>query len=237
MYSRFINVLTLFLILFSVTSAQNLETVFEKYYDAVGMDKIKELKTVKTISELNQMGMNLVVTEMKKRPSFHKSIAEVNGAKIISVYNGKEGWMINPMTGSTTPVDLEGDELIRLKYQASIEGLFYAYQNDKNVKTEYVGEVQLDGKTFESIKFTLPTADEVQVYLDKNTWYIDRVMLSQVMGGQKMSSTIQLGDHTKKDGMVFPYSATVTVNGQPMFTSKINSIEFNVDIPDTEFSK
>ncbi|GJQ62950.1 MAG: hypothetical protein SCALA702_20030 [Melioribacteraceae bacterium] len=237
MFSRFKFVFTFLLMLSSIIAAQDLQTVIGKYYDAVGMDKIKEIKSVKTVSDLKQMGMDLVVTEMKKRPSYHKSIAEVNGARIISVYNGITAWMINPMTGSTAPVDVQGEELIRLKYQATIEGLFYAYQKDENVKTEYIGEVKLDNKSYESVKFTLPTGDDVQVFISKETWYIDKVILSQSMGGQKMSSTIKLGNHTKTDGMVFPYSAEVTVNGQPMFSSKVRTIEFNLDIPDSEFSK
>jgi len=225
------------LLIAQVSSGQSADEIIEKNFNAVGMDKIAKINSVVTVSEMTQMGMKFNVTEMKKRPGFHKSVAEVNGMKIVSIFNGKEAWMLNPMMGSTDPIPVTGDELVRLKYQSQIEGMLYTCSKDKDVKIEYKGTSTSGDKTYEQFAITLPNSDLIIVSLDNKTYYVEKLKIEQQSEAGNVSSEIVLGDHKKVDGMVFPHSAAVSVNGQPMFTSVIKSIKLNEDIPDSEFAK
>lgn len=85
----------------SVCSAQTLDEIANKYYAANGLENLEKAQTLIIQGKTSQMGMELPLTIMVKRPDKVKVLQEYNGMKIIIAFDGEKGYMVNPLTGAT----------------------------------------------------------------------------------------------------------------------------------------
>lgn len=130
--------------------AQTLKEVLDKHFKTIGQEKLAAVKTYSVKATVNQMGMD-VPMEMKRPNKFRMEI-EMQGQKMIQVFDGAKGWFIAPWI-SPEPQKLEGEQLQQALNQADIDGELYNYTL-KGHKAELIGKEQQDGKEVYNIKLT-----------------------------------------------------------------------------------
>ena len=99
------------LIMMSVISAQSLEEIVKKYTEANKLDNVANLKTIKITANLSVMGMDMPMVIWMKNPNKIKSVTTFNGQDMIQVFDGVKGFTVNPMTGSSVPVEMNQEEI------------------------------------------------------------------------------------------------------------------------------
>jgi len=123
---RILILTALVLFAFIGTQAQTLDEVLAKHYKATGQEKIADVKTFYVKAKMSMMGMEMPMTIQMKKPNKFKTETEVMGQKIVTAFDGENGWMLNPMAGSGV-TELKGPELKQAMSQADFEGELYKY--------------------------------------------------------------------------------------------------------------
>ncbi len=90
----------------SVCGAQTLDEIINKNYSALGAEKLEKAKTIYMEGRASQMGMEMPMVMQMKQPDKVKVVTTFNGMDIILAYDGVKGYMVNPMTGASDPVEL-----------------------------------------------------------------------------------------------------------------------------------
>ena len=98
MYNRIIALAVLFLISTFASFSQTAEEIVDKSIAATGgMDAYKNMKSSKMVAKMNASGMEFSMIMMAKSPAFRLE-QEMMGQKMITVFDGKDGWMLTPQT-------------------------------------------------------------------------------------------------------------------------------------------
>ena len=92
-------------------NAQSLDEIVKKYTAANKLDKVANLKTIKITANMSMMGMEMPMVMWMKNPNKIKTVTTINGQDMIQVFDGEKGYVINPMTGSTDPVEMTPDQV------------------------------------------------------------------------------------------------------------------------------
>ena len=74
----------------------NLEDILSAYYKANGIDKIKDWQTIISTGKTIAQGTEFPFTYFLKRPGKLRTEAEIQGNKMISAFDGTNGWSIIP---------------------------------------------------------------------------------------------------------------------------------------------
>jgi hypothetical protein len=227
------------LLLFSLVSlnAQSLDEILQKNYKARGgYDRIKSKKTVWMSSKMMMGGMELPMVMMSKRPYIMRSEVSLQGQKIISVFDGTSGWMINPMMGSTDPVDLPSEQLKNVREQADVDGLLIDWK-EKGSRVELVGKEDVEGADAYHIRITTKDTTVRHIYLDAETFLDIQQKGTYPAQGKEIEVTTSLGGYREVDGLMIPFSMEGKVEGKTFQQVLVDSVKFDVPFADSLFAR
>lgn len=224
-----------------VPAGVTISDVMKKHIAAIGGEKaIMSVKDIKTVSkaEIDAGGgqmLTMTITEMKKEPAKMKSEMEMMGRTMQKVaFNGKTGYQEQQgqraemdekdLNESTAEADIYVD-LHPEKYgiKRSLKGI-----DQVNGAEAYVVEVvNADGK-----KSTEYYDSKSGLLVKKSSVETDEA------SGQSFSTMSEYSDYKEvpgTNGFKIPYTVKQTFGPQSM-TAKVQSVEINKGIPDTEFN-
>ncbi len=135
----------IFTMTFTTINAQSLEDIVKKYSSAIKADQLASVATIKITGKMSTMGMEMPMTMYMKNPNKIKVVYSFNGQEMVSAFDGEKGFMVNPMTGSTTPVELTGDQLKQVQNNNVFSNEMLNYF--KNGKLTLEGEESVNGQT------------------------------------------------------------------------------------------
>jgi hypothetical protein len=210
------------LIIMSVASAQTLDEIVKKYTEANKLDNVKNLKTIKITANLSVMGMEMPMVIWMKNPDKIKSVTTFNGQDMIQVFDGTKGYAVNPMTGSTDPVEMTPDQI----KQTLRNNMFQNFMADylKNGQLVLVGEENVSDKPAYKVKATVEGGTEIDMFIDKTSYYI--VKTTTTASGMTMDSFPT--DYTETSGVIVPMKTSTSAQGMDML---INFTKVEVDTP------
>ncbi len=118
------------LAIFTVGSAyaQDLQKILDKYFKTIGQEKILKVETIVSTGRTLQMGMEMPFKTITKRPNKAYMEVDIQGVKMVMAFDGKNGWAIQPWTGSADPIDLVGPELRPVKEISDMDGGLWNYE-------------------------------------------------------------------------------------------------------------
>jgi hypothetical protein len=212
-----------------------LEKLLENHFNAVGQAKLSQVQTIKMSGKASMMGMEMPYTTITKRPGMNRSEFEVQGMKIIQAYDGTNGWAIIPFS-SPDPQDMPADQLKSMKENSDMDGGLYNWQLKGN-KLEFSGKEDLDGTTVCNIKMITPDNDVYIYYIDANSFMILKSKSKISIDGNPIESEIKFSNYKDVQGIQFAYSMEIAGGQQGIITMTMDSIELNVPVENSEFSK
>jgi len=230
------------LFLFGLTARSqelNLDDILSKYYQAAGIEKMKDFQTIYYDGKSNTMGMEYPFKIYKKRPGKSRIEVEIQGSKMIQVYDGQKGWSVIPWSGSTEPQDMTVDEAKNLKDQSEFEGSLYNWK-EKGYKVDLVDKEDLEGSSVYKIKLTKPDGDTETYFIDADNFIILKVSSMVKIQGNESEGEVDYSDYKPVEGVLMPFTFQNKFKGQAgEMVSQIifDTIVINKEINDSLFLK
>ena len=235
MLNRFCKYFVPILLLVSLSSAQKLEDILKKHYEARGgLKNIKAVQTIQTTGKITMMGKEYPTTIYQKRSGGFRSDMAMGKVNIVQAYDGKIGWQIIPMAGTLDPIDMKEQELQSIKEQADLDGFLVDWK-EKNYKLELVGKEKISEKSVYHIKVIRQDTTEHHIYLDAKTYLPVQETEKMKMMGKEMEVVTTLSDYRRVDKLKMSFAQEVG-GGMPQ-KIQFEKIEFNKPIPDSLFTK
>lgn len=216
------------LIIMSCINAQSLDEIVKKYTEASKLDNVANVKTIKITASMSVMGMDLPMTLWMKNPNKLKSVTSINGQDMIQVFDGTKGYSVNPMTGSTDPVEMTPDQV----KQTLRTNMFQNYLAEalKKGQLSLEGEENVNDKPAFKIKYD---ADGIVSYIDidKDSYYV--VKTSTTNNGVVVDSYPT--DYTETNGVVVPMKTSTSAQGMDMVMN-FTKVEIDTPMEDSLFT-
>ena len=229
--------LSIFLIVFSIgVFAQNqpleLKDILDKHYKAIGLEKKKKIKTLVSIGALNQLGADLQISIIQKRPSFYRMDVHLEEGRISQGFDGKKGWMLNPFMSEDT-VSITGPELAQLSESAIFDGILVNYDS-QDYEISYDAAGVWNNNTVHILKLSKGPGTTLRVFLDDQSFLILKTEANYLIDGLPVDAQSEFSDYKKTGGVYFPYKI-INRNGQFMTEMKIDTIRINEKLDDLLF--
>lgn len=205
-----------------------------------GLDKIEAIKTLRMQGQQRVGGdfgsFDLGLTQVRKAPDSVRNEASVQGLTQVEVWNGEQGWRIDPFQGRKDAERMTDDDARGLADDATIAGPLVNYKAQGNT-IEYQGTEDVDGTEAHKLKVTLKNGDVQTVYLDPDHFIEIRTVSQRKVRGTEVEDTSDFGDYELVDGVYFPFSITTHTKGQGgQQQITIEKAEANVTLDDALFS-
>jgi outer membrane lipoprotein-sorting protein len=128
--------LAVFGLLLSNIQAQDLDEILQSHYEAVNNDALAKVQTIHMTGKSGRMGQMFNFEIWQSRPNKFRMEVDIQGQKMIQVYDGENGWVVAPWTGTLDPQELGPTELKQFKEQADIDGELWNWE-EKGSKVSY----------------------------------------------------------------------------------------------------
>ena len=160
-----ITIISLAIFTVGSTYAQDLQSILDKHFKAIGQEKVLNMQTQESTGKILQMGMEIPFKSITKRPGKAYMEMDLQGTKVVTAFDGVKGWAIQPWTGSREPVDLPQTDLRPLEEMSDMDGAIWNYK-EKGHQLELIGTEDLDGTQVYAIKMTRKNGEIFHYFLD-----------------------------------------------------------------------
>jgi outer membrane lipoprotein-sorting protein len=224
--------------LFAVpASAQTAEEIVARNMKAKGgIEKLKSVTTMRTTGTMTLApGVEVPFVMEQKRPNSMRMEITIQGQTVVQAYDGKTGWMLNPMSGRNVPEPMPEDALRQVDLQADMDGPLVDFKA-KGSTAELIGKEKVEGADAYKIKLTLKTGDTLFIYLDADQFLEVKMDAKMKIRGTDVDSTTTIGDYKEVGGLMFAHAMESSQQGAPQKQKMtIQKIELNVPIDDARF--
>lgn len=218
----------------TLCGAQSLDEIANHYYEANGVENLEKAQTIVMEGIVSQMGMEIPISIKVKKENKLRVVQEFSGMEIIVVYDGEKAFTVNPMTGSTDPVEVPADQLTALEeYNLFNEQFIKAFRAGK---AALLGEEAINNEP--AFKISIPAADgsPSTIWISKESYRILKSTQSVNQMGQELEVETYINEYKEVDGIWFAAVTTQYINGMDFGGTTLNKIEVNNDISDTIFT-
>ncbi len=213
-------------------NAQSLEDIISKYTVANKLDKISSFQTIKISAKTAVMGMDMPMEIWMKNPNKFKSVTSFNGQDIVQVFDGEKGYMVNPMAGSSEPVEMTADQVKEVGRSNMFNNYMVQYMKDGKLTLE--GEDNVNGKPAFKVKASLDGGNSAMMFIDKSTYLILKTVADVNQGGMAMTVESFPSEYTETSGILLPMKTTTSASGMEIVTT-FTKVEVDVPIEDSVF--
>lgn len=209
-----------------IMNAQSLEEVVKNYTTANKLDQVANKKSIKITAKMSMMGMEMPMEIWMKNPNKIKSVMNMSGQEIIQSYDGEKGYSVNPMTGSSQPVEMSEADVRQLLRSNNFENMMDKYL--KGGQLEVMGEEAVNGKPAIKVKAAVEPDVTSYLFIDKDSWLLVKQTMNATQGGMPVTIDTYPSDYREINGLIMPMKTTTSVSGMEMV---INFTNVEVDIP------
>lgn len=214
--------------------SQSLNKVLKEYFNTVGQDKLVKCETVKATGKIEQMGIEIPFIMYNKRPNHYRTEGTFQGITFIQAFDGKEGFTINPFTGSSEPQPLSPEEISNMKVQADIDGILWDYKKKGNTVT-LEEDQDVEGTPCYTIKVQTPDSNTYFYFIDKETYMNIKTTSKIKVQGSEVESEAFMSNFIQVDGIAFPGKIENKYQGETTLVIIIDSYELNGALDDSLF--
>ncbi|TAL75057.1 MAG: hypothetical protein EPN88_03485 [Bacteroidetes bacterium] len=220
------------LIAVTVVNAQSLDEIVKNYSAAMKTDKLSGVTSIKITGKMSAMGMEMPMVMFMKNPNKIKVTYSFSGQDMVSVFDGEKGYMINPMTGSSDPVELTGEQLNQVQNNNAFKNELLNYFQKGQLTLE--GEENVNEKPAFKLKANLGTSP-IFMFLDKGSYMLVKTSATVDQMGTSMNVDTYMTDYVDIEGVVMPKKTTAMANGMEAAVISFDTIEVNIPMEDSVF--
>jgi len=213
-------------------NAQNLDEIIGKFTTANKLDRIGDIKTIRISAKTSIMGMEMPTEIWMKSPNKIKTVTSFNGQDMVQVFDGEKGYSVNPMTGSSSPMEMTPEQVKQISRNNYFNNYMAQYHQEGKLSLE--GEESVNGKQAYSIKADLGNGTSALMYIDKASGLL--VKTSATVNQQGMDITVETypSDYTETNGVLLPMKTTTSTSGMDIVIS-FTKVEVDIPIEDSVF--
>jgi outer membrane lipoprotein-sorting protein len=227
-------VLLVSLLVASVCSAQTLDEIVNKYYAANGTEVLEKATTLRMEGTMSQMGMELPMTVTVKKPDKVRIVVSFSGMDIIQTFDGMKGYMVNPLSGATEPVEIPAEQLASVQESNMFRDNLLESFKAGRLKLE--GEEAVNGKPAYKIIITDAAGKSTTAFVDKESFLTVKMVATVEQMGQLMEVESYIKEYMDVNGAKFGKVVVQMVNGSELSSMTINKIELDVEVDDSVFT-
>jgi outer membrane lipoprotein-sorting protein len=200
-----------------------------------GEEALRSATTMKMSGTLTVQGMQAPVKVLTKRPNLMLQEMTMNGARIVSAFDGQRVWGINPMLGGNQPREVTGVQSEAVKDRSTFDGPLVGYKG-RGDTLELVGSATVGDADTWKLKLTRQNGRTMFIYVDKNTG-LEREWATTVdQAGMTLDIQTLMSDYQPADnGVQVARTLRTLIGGHEQAVLKVESVEFNVPIEDSVF--
>lgn len=213
-------------------NAQSLNEIVKKFSQANKQDKISSLSTIKISARMSMMGMDLPMEMWMKKPDKIKTVTSLSGQQMISAFDGTKGYTINPMTGSSTPVEMSAEEIKQTQNNNMFKNILDNYL--KEGKLNLVGEENVNNSPAFKIKAELDGGISSVLFIDKVSYLMTKNISTINQNGVTMVVESYPTDYKEIGGIILPMKTITSAQGMEM-TLYFDKVEVNIPMDDSIF--
>jgi outer membrane lipoprotein-sorting protein len=222
------------LLVASVCNAQTLDEIVKKYYAANGTENLEKATTISMEGKVIQMGTEMPISIIVKRPDKVKVVINYNGLEIITLFDGEKGYMVNPLAGATEPIEIPAEQLSSVQeYNLFNDSFLDAF---KAGRVTLEGEEAVDGKPAFKVTITDEAGNITVSFIDKDSFLTVKTTQKVNQMGQEMEVESYVKEYVEVDGVKFGKVITQFVNGMELGGMTFDKIELNKEIDDSVFT-
>jgi outer membrane lipoprotein-sorting protein len=236
MKKRLFTILTLTFFTLGILPAQDLHEIMDAHFEAIGQKNLINVNTLVMTGKILQMGMEMPFKTITKRPDKAYIEAEIQDSKMKQGWDGKNGWMVAPWTGSAEPIDLTGPDLRGLQDAADMDGPLWDYQA-KGHKLELVGKEDMEGTQVYVLKLSRKDGNIDYMYMDAENYMVLKLVSKTIVNGSETEIEARMSNFQDVDGYTMPFTIEQTFDGQPGMSFNIEKVTRDDEIDDSIFSK
>ena len=226
----------IFLFISVSAKADKIDDILKSIDKANGYSNSEKFTSVHWKGIINNMGMDLPLEfHFKKENNFRLEV-DFMGQKMIQIYDGKEGWMYNPMAGPD-PIELPPDQLDNMKKQNENIMSPFANLRKDSAKVELAGNETIDSKDCFKILVTDKGGKTSTLFVDAKS-YMPVKAVSKTAGpdGTETDQEVLFKEFKNIDGVMIPQLMETNAGGMTG-SIKIELFEVNKPIDDKLFKK
>jgi len=220
------------LITITAINAQSLEEIVKNYSTAMKTDKLASVNTIKITGKMAAMGMEMPMVMFMKNPNKIKVIYTFNGQDMISMFDGEKGYMVNPMMGSSEPVELTGEQLTQVQNNNIFKNEVLNYFQKGQLTLE--GTENVNDKPAFKLKANVGS-NPIYMFLDKDSYMLVKTNAIVDQMGTSMNVDTYMTDYVDTEGVIMPKKTTAMANGMEAAVISFEKIEVNLPMEDSEF--
>jgi hypothetical protein len=236
-YKSFVFALFALFYVFTV-SAQSPDKIINKYIKAIGGKKvISNIKSIYAEGTMDIMDMQVTIKMTTLNEKGTKQEIDIMGNNMITCYNEKGGWIINPLAGVTSAEDMAEGQYNAGKDQIVVEAPFINYK-DKGYKVELMGTESVGNS--KANKIIMTTQDNISsvYYFDTKTHYLLQSIQNTELQGQMQQTITSFSDFKKINGYTYAKEMDININdGQLIMKIIITKFELDIAVDESIFQK
>lgn len=210
--------------------AQNANEILAFHLDALGGQKnVEDIYSVQGYASAEYLGTPAKLKVFNKFPYRALIQYEIGSASITLLTDGIQGWTtdINGSTRINSP-----EELKSYLNDAYINTYSYLLPNRNPGQNDYRGDTLINGKNYHQFALFPERGDSTFIFINVSSGLIDyRVEISS---GLKMRTSYT--DYRVVNNVLIPFESTTEGIGTSFqVSSRLDSIFFNIEIPDSIF--
>ena len=236
MKKRTLTILTLAFAMVAFLPAQNLQEILDTHFETIGQENLADVKTMVSTGMTLQMGMEMPFKFITKRPDKALLEVDIQRAKMQQAYDGENGWMVAPWTGSAEPMDLTGPDLRGVKDMSDLDGPLWKYK-EKGYELELMDSEDLEGTKVFVLKLTKEEGVTEYYYMDSENYVVLKVKTKTIVNGSEVEVEALMSNFQEVNGYVTAFTTEQRFDGQPGMTINIEEINYNEEVDDKIFVK
>jgi outer membrane lipoprotein-sorting protein len=150
--------------------------------------------------------------------------------KMESGCNGEVAWDLSVMQGASLK---EGEDLEKALFDAAFNPELQ--WRDRYTSIDVRGEEEISGTACYKVVLTPVVGDSITAYVDKETWLTVKTETVSNSSMGSISIVNHLSDYREVDGVKTPFRMNLLLMGAQEMTTVIDSVKFNVEIPEGIF--
>jgi hypothetical protein len=168
-----------------------------------------------------------------KNPDKVKSVININGQEMIQAFDGVKGYTINPMAGSSEPVEMSAQDLKSMQRNNMFQNYLANYL--KNGQLVLAGEEVVNGSPAHKLNANLDEGTVLNLFIDKSSYLMVKTSATVNAEGQTMVMDSYPSDYKEVNGLLVPMKTTTSAMGQE-FVQTFTKVEVDVPMEDSIFT-